>query len=132
SHTRSLRRRQNLGNRHERSNRGIVTPLTVIALGAIAGLTIFLGLPIARLQSPPRRLQAFLNAGATGVLVFLFYDIIAKASEPINKAIEAVTVDHASPSPLIVSLVMLAAGMAVGLLGLVVFERMVIKRPREG
>ena len=44
---------------------------TTILLGAIAGFTIFLGLPVARLRDPRRSWQAFLNAVATGVLLFL-------------------------------------------------------------
>ena len=57
--------------------------LTVL-LGAIAGFTIYLGLPFARLQNPPRSVQAFLNAIASGILVFLLWDVITKASEPIE------------------------------------------------
>ena len=61
--------------------------LTVL-LGTIAGFTIYLGLPFARLQKPPRTVQAFLNAVATGILLFLLWDILTKAREPIDAAVE--------------------------------------------
>jgi ZIP family zinc transporter len=48
-------------------------------LGALAGFTIFLGLPMGRVRRAPAGLKAFLNASALGVLVFLFYDVIAHA-----------------------------------------------------
>ena len=37
-----------------------------LALGAIAGLTIFLGLPIGRMQNVKAETKAFLAATATG------------------------------------------------------------------
>ena len=55
---------------------------TTVVLGAFAGLTVMLGLPIARVRNPSRSLQAFLNALATGILIFLLWDILSKASEP--------------------------------------------------
>ena len=99
--------------------------LTVL-LGAIAGLTIFLGLPFARLQTPPRSVQAFLNALATGILVFLLWDVITQASEPINTALDTARKGH--PTGFITLLILFAGGFGVGLLSLVYFERHVISR----
>ena len=99
--------------------------LTVL-LGAIAGFTIYLGLPFARLQNPPRAVQAFLNAVATGILVFLLWDVITKASEPIDSALTAARHGHATD--FITLLVLFAGGFGVGLLSLVYFERYVIRR----
>ena len=45
--------------------------MTTVFLGALAGFTIYLGLPFARIKNPSRSLQAFLNSLATGILVFL-------------------------------------------------------------
>jgi len=69
-------------------------PETVI-LGSIAGLTIFLGLPLARLRVVAPRYHAFLNALAIGILFFLFVDIVEHAigrSRPRSRAIP-----HRSP-----------------------------------
>ena len=37
-----------------------------IGLGALAGATVFLGRPIARMRGLPKGVQGFLNAVATG------------------------------------------------------------------
>ena len=47
-------------------------------MGAIAGLTIFLGLPLGRLRNPAPKLRAGLNAVAIGILVFLLFDVLAR------------------------------------------------------
>jgi ZIP family zinc transporter len=60
-----------------------------VLLGAIAGSTIFLGLPLGRMQQPRPRLRAFLNAGSAGILLFLFFDIVENATEPVEHAVEA-------------------------------------------
>jgi ZIP family zinc transporter len=91
---------------------------SIIGLGAIAGGTIFLGLPFARLKSPPRTLQGFLSAIATGILFFLLYDVLSNALAPINAAL----LEH-DTSVFAVDLVALLAGLAIGLLALVRFER---------
>ena len=61
----------------------------IILLGAFAGLTIFLGLPLAFLRRGTPSLRMFLSMLATGVLIFLLYDVIAQASEPIDEALTA-------------------------------------------
>ncbi|HEY5154463.1 MAG TPA: hypothetical protein VIJ47_07000, partial [Acidimicrobiales bacterium] len=66
----------------------------IILLGAIAGSTIFLGLPIGRLKNPAPRLQAFLNAVAIGVLVFLLWDVLGHAIEPVETALVGASVEH--------------------------------------
>jgi len=59
----------------------------IALLGAIAGFIIFLGLPVGRLRNPAPRLRAMLNAGAVGILVFLLWDVLAHAWEPIDGAL---------------------------------------------
>ena len=44
----------------------------ILALGAIAGFTVFLGLPLGRMRNASTRMRSLLNAGATGILLFLF------------------------------------------------------------
>src|SRR5579864_7840222 len=105
-------------------------PDTVV-LGAIAGFTIFLGLPVARWRNPRRDWQAFLNALATGILIFLFFDILSKAHEPIDAALEAAK-DSNNPADLVQLLALFAIGFAVGLLGLVYVDRMLIRRHKVG
>ncbi len=50
----------------------------IFLLGAIAGATIFLGLPVARMRSLGPNARAGLSALATGILVFLFWDVMSE------------------------------------------------------
>src|SRR6476646_12024203 len=61
----------------------------VLILGAIAGGTIFLGLPIGRMQNLSGAARAGLSALATGILIFLLWDVLANAVEPMNSALDA-------------------------------------------
>ncbi|HSP65435.1 MAG TPA: ZIP family metal transporter [Candidatus Deferrimicrobium sp.] len=92
-------------------------------LGAVSGLTIFLGLPIARLGRPGPRLMAFLTSASVGVLLFIFYDVIRNASETVESRMSASPGQGASLG------LLLAAGLALGLFVLVVFERISRRRP---
>jgi ZIP family zinc transporter len=105
-------------------------PITTVLLGALAGFTIFLGLPIARLQRPRPARQAFLNALATGILVFLLWDILSQASEPIHTALD--TAKQGDPARFVTLLLLFVAGFGVGLLGLVYFARAFIRRAKVG
>src|SRR6266851_5790998 len=59
-----------------------------LVLGAIAGFTIFLGLPIGRMQNVSAATKAFLAATATGILIFLFWDVMSGAVAPVEAALE--------------------------------------------
>lgn len=61
----------------------------ILLLGAIAGVTIFLGLPVGRLQNLSANARAGLSALATGILVFLFWDVMSNALDPIDKNLHA-------------------------------------------
>jgi ZIP family zinc transporter len=100
-----------------------------VLLGAVAGFTIYLGLPFARLKHPRPSLQAFLNALATGILVFLLWDVLTKASEPINAALLAARGGRANSLALL--LVLFAGGIGTGLLSLVYFERRFLRRTSQ-
>src|SRR2546428_7870585 len=51
----------------------------LLLLGAIAGFTIFLGLPLAILQNVSPRKKGFLNALSIGILLFLVIDVFSHA-----------------------------------------------------
>lgn len=101
---------------------------SVILMGAIAGFTIFLGLPVARMRSVSARAQGFLNAIATGVLLFLLVEILAHANEAVEDALRGLNKGGVMPFVLLV--IVYAAGLGVGLLGLVWFNRMFGQRLR--
>src|SRR5437868_13912613 len=60
----------------------------ILLLGAIAGATIFLGLPVGRMRVGPAY-RAGLSALATGILIFLLWDVLTGAVDPINAALGA-------------------------------------------
>ena len=60
----------------------------ILLLGAIAGGTIFLGLPMARLQALGPAARAALSALATGILLFLLWDVLSGAVSPIEHRLE--------------------------------------------
>ena len=103
---------------------------TAVLLGAIAGATIFLGLPVARLRGLPKAVQGFLNAFATGILIFLLWDILSHAGEPVEKAMAAVRANDSAPFAILATI--FAVGVAVGLLGLVYFNRALFGRLKHG
>src|SRR4051794_23786974 len=59
-----------------------------LILGAIAGGTIFLGLPIGRLRNLSAAARAGLSALATGILLFLLWDVLSGAVGPIEEKLE--------------------------------------------
>jgi zinc transporter, ZIP family len=101
-----------------------VTALQIATLGAIAGFTIFLGLPVGRLRNPSLAMKALLNATATGVLLFLFWDVLAHAVEPVETALTAVTRDGTGSWMHFGALAAVAiASLTLGLMSLVYYEQ---------
>ncbi|SEO35419.1 ZIP family metal transporter [Actinacidiphila rubida] len=98
----------------------------IVLLGAIAGFTIYLGLPIGRLQRPAPRLRAALNAVAIGILLFLIWDVLTAAWEPTDTALG----DH-HWTKAVAGGAMLAAGVGAGLMGLVHYDRWLAGRARR-
>jgi ZIP family zinc transporter len=97
-----------------------------LALGAIAGFTIFLGLPIGRMQSVSAATKAFLAATATGILIFLFWDVMSQAVGPVEEALKA---GHDGRFAWLAFL--LTAGFFVGLMSLVYYDVWMKRRRRR-
>src|SRR6266478_3483746 len=103
---------------------------TAVLLGAIAGITIFLGLPVARMHGLPKPVQGFLNAFATGILIFILWDILSHASGPVEVAL--VGARTGSRTTFVWMAIIFAVGIAAGLLGLVYFNRALFGRLKHG
>ena len=89
---------------------------TTVLLGAIAGFTIFLGLPIARARRLSASTVALLNALAIGILIYLVVEIAQNAIVPIRAGMDAWHAGAAGfPTGLILVFVL---GLAIGLVGL--------------
>jgi zinc transporter, ZIP family len=106
-----------------------------LLLGFIAGVTIVIGLPIGRLRRPMPSLKLFLNATAVGILLFLVWDVLSAAWEPIDSALAAVHGDTGGLGPVFRYGSLFALGLAGGLLGLVGYDKYLARaarRPRRG
>src|SRR5262245_58163037 len=99
----------------------------IALLGAIAGFTIFLGLPVGRRENPSPRLKAALNAIAIGILLFLFVDILEHAWEPVEEGLSGKEWGEAASAGAV-----LALGLAVGLVGLVYYDGWAARRRTPG
>lgn len=105
-------------------------PETVL-LGAIAGFTIYLGLPLGRLQSQSFKLKTFLNGASAGVLLFLLFDILSHAGEEVEHSFEAAAGKSAGwLHPLGLTLVYVI-GFGAGLLSLLYVSRLGRRRLRN-
>ena len=56
-----------------------MSPERTAILGAIAGFTIYLGLPVGRIGGLSDRLRGFLSVLAAGILLFIFWDVLDAA-----------------------------------------------------
>ena len=97
-----------------------------LLLGAIAGLTILLGLPIGRMQNVKPATKAFLAAVATGILVFLFWDVVSEAVGPVEEALTA-----GRDCRFLWLSFLLLAGFTVGLMSLVYYDLWMKRRRRR-
>jgi ZIP family zinc transporter len=97
-----------------------------LVLGAIAGFTIFLGLPIGRMQNITASTKAFLASIATGILIFLFWDVMSEAVGPIETALEDGQVGRFAWLAFL-----LTAGFFVGLMSLVYYDVWMKRRRRR-
>ncbi len=104
----------------------------VLILGAIAGFTIFLGLPIGRIRNPSLALKAFLNAVAVGILLFLFWDVLAGAFETVETALTNANDHGASWWRFLGLAALFFVAIAVGLLSLVYYDRWLSRRGAGG
>ena len=88
-----------------------------LLLGAIAGLTIFVGLPMGRVRRTSPALRASLSSVATGILVFLFWDVVSHGVDPVETHLKA----H-SWGAFAGYAALLGLGFAGGLMGLVHYD----------
>lgn len=101
---------------------------TIILLGAVAGLTIFLGLPIGRVRHCPVGVRAFLNAAATGVLIFLLWDVLSQGFGRVEQALTAATGHTGSWAHVLTLAATFAACVTAGLMSLVYYDRWMSRR----
>ena len=97
-----------------------------LLLGAIAGCTIFIGLPVARLRNVPPNVRGMLAALATGILIFLLWDVLTNAVKPVESALTA-----GRDGRFAWLATLLTVGFAAGLLTLVYYDGWMKARRRK-
>jgi len=103
-----------------------VSTAQILALGAVSGLTIFIGLPMGRVHDVAQGFKAFLSATATGILLFLFWDVLKEAVDPVESALNA---SHWGRFSWLSALAF--GGFALGLLSLVYYDAWMKARRRK-
>jgi ZIP family zinc transporter len=103
-----------------------MSTVQTLLLGALAGCTIFIGLPVARIRNVPSNVRSMLAATATGILIFLLWDILSGAVDPVETALKA---GHDGRFLWLAAL--LTVGFAGGLLPLVYYDGWMKKRRQK-
>ena len=94
-----------------------------IALGALAGFTIYIGLPLARLRLLSDRWRVALAMFAVGVLAFLFIDVMGHGIGILQDAVKGFSKGQESLGHTVVLALVLGGGFATGTAGLALLER---------
>ena len=100
----------------------------LLLLGALAGLTIFLGLPLAAIGGLSQKWKGFLNAVATGILIFLTVDVFSHVWQATEYAVTRAFAGSAPLADAAFSLTAMFGGIAVGLLGLTFYGKRYMKQ----
>jgi ZIP family zinc transporter len=96
---------------------------STVALGAVAGFTIYIGLPVGRLKLVNDRMRVALAMLSVGILAFIFVDVLSHGVSIVDDALQAFKHHHGSFGHLLWLVVLLVAGFTAGSAGLAVIER---------
>src|SRR6478609_4280517 len=101
-----------------------MSPWSIALLGAFAGFTIFLGLPFGRLRNPSLGLRVLCNGTAIGILLFLLWDVLVHAVEPVEAALIEAAIDQSGTWGRFAELAgTVVIGVVIGLMSLVYYDR---------
>ena len=92
-------------------------------LGALAGFTIFLGLPLGRLGNLGPRTRVALAMFSVGVLAFLFVDVLEHGLEILEDGVKGLAKGEEGPGEAVGLLLLMGLGFAAGSAGLATLER---------
>jgi len=101
-----------------------------LLLGFIAGVTILIGLPLGRVRSVKPGTRQFLNAVAIGILIFLIWDVLVHAFEPVDVALGKLHDGSGGVGPVAGYAALFFLGITVGLGSLVLYEGWLGSRAR--
>jgi ZIP family zinc transporter len=92
-------------------------------LGALAGFTIYLGLPVARLRLLSNRVRVGLAMFAVGILAFIFVDVMEHGLTIVDEALAGYKNHESGFGHLAALSAMLIGGFGLGSAGLGIIER---------
>ncbi len=98
----------------------------LLLLGAIAGFTIFLGFPVALMKVSQNK-KAFLTSLAIGILIFLVIDVFSHAWDSVTTSVISAVAGKIPMAEGITLLLTMFIGIAIGLIGLSVYESKYMK-----
>ena len=99
-----------------------------LLLGFIAGVTILAGLPLGRVRAPRPGMRQFLSALAIGILLFLVWDVLVHAYDPLDTALGRLHDRTGGIGPVAGYGALFFLGLSAGLLSLVYYERWLARR----
>jgi ZIP family zinc transporter len=102
-----------------------------LILGFIAGVTILIGLPLGRVRAPRAGMRQLLNAVAIGILLFLVWDVLVHAYDPLDNALGRLHDGTGGIGPVAGYAALFFLGLTVGLMTLVYYERWLAGRARS-
>jgi zinc transporter, ZIP family len=94
-----------------------------VLLGALAGFTIYLGLPVGRLHLLSVRARVALAMFAVGILAFIFVDVLSHGSEIVEEALTGYKDGKESFGHVAWLVILLGGGFTLGSAGLGILER---------
>src|SRR5580765_6813943 len=92
-------------------------------LGAIAGFTIFLGLPVGRMRRVDARTRVALAMFSLGIFAFIFMDVGSHAMEIVEDALLSYKDGHSDFGHVLWLFALLALGFTLGTAGIALVER---------
>ena len=94
-----------------------------VLLGALAGFTIFLGLPAGRIKLLSDRARVGLAMFSVGILAFIFVDVLEHGLGIVDEALDSFKDDGGSFGHLAALTALLIVGFGLGSAGLGILER---------
>ena len=99
-----------------------------VLLGAIAGFTIYLGLPVGRLGRVSDRARVALAMFSVGILAFIFVDVSGHGQEIVATALDSYKHNDASLGHVVGLFALLAVGFTAGTAGISGIEQYLRRR----
>jgi ZIP family zinc transporter len=100
-----------------------------VALGAIAGFSIYIGLPLGRVRRVDDRMRVCLAMFSVGILAFIFMDVTKHGEAILETTVAQYKVHTASFGHVVGLFALLALGFTTGTAGISAIERRL--RPRR-